>query len=102
MAVLKNATIELSLTYNRLLLLGWLGLAPPPPTVGINGKKERREWGIHRLELPPDTYEVSISYPTEFLEPYGSKMIQVTLEPGEVRRIRYHRGHHDLGEISLG
>jgi len=101
MAVSQNAKIELSLTYSRLHLLPLFGLALFPPTVEINGKREQREWGIHRLELPPDTYDVSISYPTHFLEAYGSKTIRVTLEPGQVRRIRYHRGLRGLGEISL-
>ena len=62
------------------------------PTVTINGKQERRPWGVHSFELPPGDYEISVSYPWLFSPEYGKNTVRFTLSAGETKRIRYRAG----------
>ncbi len=62
------------------------------PTVTVNGKKERRPWGVHSFELTPGHYEISVSYPWLFSPECGKNTVHFTLAPGETRRIEYRAG----------
>ena len=88
MAVSQSSAIELAITLSPFLLLTHRYI----PTVEINGKKESRDWGVHRLELPPGTYDVSVSYHTHANSECQKNTVRVDLEPGETRKITYRAG----------
>ena len=58
------------------------------PTVTINGKKERRRWGVHSFNLPAGDCEVSVSYPW-IINECGRNSVRFSLAPGETKRVRY-------------
>jgi hypothetical protein len=88
MAVSPTSAIELAITLSPFLLLERLYI----PTVEINGKKESRGWGVHRLELPPGTYDVSVSYPSLLRSERQKNTVRVELETGQTRKITYRAG----------
>lgn len=75
----RRALVVVSLTHSPLAFMYRLIV----PTVTINGKKERRPWGVHSFELPPGDYDISVC---------GKNTVHFTLRAGESKRILYRAG----------
>lgn len=84
----RRASVVVSVTHSPLAFIYRLCV----PTVTINGKKERRPWGVHSFELPPGDCEISVSYPWLFSPECGKNTVHFTLRAGESRRILYRAG----------
>jgi hypothetical protein len=80
-----SSRIELVVTHSPLAYI----YEAFTPTVTINGNKERRPWGEYTYDLAPGTYRISVSYPWLFLRECGRNTVQVTVHPGETKRITY-------------
>ena len=59
------------------------------PTIEINGKKERRPWGVHLYALPPGDYEIAVSYPWIMDQECGKNSVRIRLEDGQSRKVKY-------------
>ncbi|PVX51094.1 hypothetical protein C7377_1427 [Balneicella halophila] len=59
------------------------------PTIEINGKKYKKEWGLHLFQLTPGDYVVKISFPYIGMSDCGANEIKVSLSEGETRIIIY-------------
>jgi hypothetical protein len=103
MAVSQTSVIELAITLSSSFFSPRLSERLCTPTVEINGKKESRAWGLHRLELPPGTYDVSVSYPSLIVSECQKNTVRVELEPGQTRKITYRAGYlrFQPGEITV-
>ena len=84
----ESASIEVTVTHSALAFIYRLF----KPTIEINGNKERKPWGVHRFALSPGFYEVSISYPWIFAPECGKNTVWISLEDGELRKIKYRAG----------
>ncbi len=62
------------------------------PTVEINGKKQSLYWGAHRLEMPPGSYDISVSYPWLFSPECGKNTVHFDLKAEETKRVTYRAG----------
>ena len=82
------SSIEVTVTHSPLAFIYRLFT----PTIEINGKKERKPWGAHLFSLPPGYYEVSVSYPWVFAPECGKNTIWVSLQEGQLRKVRYRAG----------
>ena len=91
-AVSQTSVIELTITLSSSLLYPRRFERLSIPTVEINGKKESRPWGVHHLELPPGTYNVSVSYPSLLVSECQKNTVRVELEPGQTRTVTYCAG----------
>jgi hypothetical protein len=84
----RKSSVVVSVTHSPLAFIDRLFV----PTVTINGKQERRPWGVHSFELPPGDYDISVSYPWLFSPECGKNSVHFTLRAGETRRIAYRAG----------
>ena len=60
------------------------------PNIVINGRLERRPWGVHTYTLPAGKYLLELSYPWMFSSECGKNSVEVVLRPGDRKHIRYH------------
>jgi hypothetical protein len=94
-----KSSVVVSVTHSPLAFMYRLFV----PTVTINGKQERRPWGVHSFELPPGDYDISVSYPWLFSPECGKNSVRFTLRAGETRRIAYRAGliQHRPGKMTV-
>ena len=99
----QTSAIELTITLSSSLLYPRRFERLSIPTVEINGKKESRPWGVHLLELPPGTYDVSVSYPSLLVSECQKNAVQIVLESGQTRKITYRAGfvRFQPGEMTI-
>jgi hypothetical protein len=80
-----KVSVVVSVTHSPLAFIYRLFV----PTVTINGRKERRPWGVHSFELSPGDYDISVSYPWLFSSECGKNTVHVAVKAGETTRIGY-------------
>jgi hypothetical protein len=80
----SSGCVEVTVAHNPLAFF-YLAFTP---TVTINGKKERKPWGVYSFNLPPGDCEVAVSYPWIVSE-CGKNSVRFSLAPGETKRVRY-------------
>jgi len=59
------------------------------PRIAINGQVHQRRWGISTFDLPPGQYRVEISYPYFVLRKAGLATLDVQIDPGQCKMLRY-------------
>ena len=59
------------------------------PTININGKEFKREWGKNSFDLSPGDYQVKISFPYMGQSDMGANEISISLNEGEIKNISY-------------
>jgi len=84
----ESSCIEVTVTHSPLAFIYRLFT----PTVEINGKKERRAWGVHLFNLPPGDYEIAVSYPWLFSQECGKNAVRFNLEHGQLKKVTYRAG----------
>ena len=82
----NDGTIEFSLGF---FPLGWF-LFFCTPVVVVNGIPARQNWGTHRFEMPPGTYEAKIFVPYLFWPECAANSVNFELRPGEHRRVSFY------------
>ena len=85
---LAHSYVEVSLVHSYWDLAYFL----ITPTLEIDGTKERKAWGVHRIELPPGDHELSVSYPSLMSREAGKSSVRFRLLPGEVKKVEYRSG----------
>jgi hypothetical protein len=78
-------SIEVTVTHPRLAFIYRFFT----PTIEINGKKDRRPWGVHLYTLPPGDYEIAVSYPWIANVESGKNSVRIRLEDGQLRKVKY-------------
>jgi len=59
------------------------------PTIKINGAVHRLPWGAHKFEVPPGTYQVSVSYPWLLSPECGKNTVNLELKAGQRKTVTY-------------
>lgn len=85
----KPSTIEVEVNHPRLAFIYRFFM----PTITINGRKERRPWGVHSFMVAPGDYEITLSYPWLFSAECGKNSIHVSVALGERKKVCYRAGH---------
>ncbi len=84
----RAPAIEVTVAHSPLAFIYRWGT----PTIEINGRKEQLPWGQHRFQLPPDDYEISVSYPWLKWKGCGKNTVRCRLDVGQVRHVKYRAG----------
>jgi hypothetical protein len=80
----KSSQIEVTVRHNPLAFF----YRAFTPTVTINGRKERKPWGVHTISVPPGGYEVAVSYPWIISE-CGKNSVRFSIAAGETKKVKY-------------
>ena len=59
------------------------------PNIEINGRSERRPWGLTTIDLPAGQYRLMVSYPYFVLRKAGLAALDIRIDPGQCTMVRY-------------